>query len=134
MGFDADAFLAAREPWTLTLGGRAYTARPLSVPQVLAFQQAMETAGADEAKQATAVAVLLRQMFPPRWAYVWRDPVRLIQALPSDVQAEVLKDFFEYLARTLSQSPKTTTPPSTPLSAPTPPPSPAAAVVEGVPV
>lgn len=123
MGFNADAFLAARERWTLTIKGRTYEAQPVSVQEVLQFQKAVDAAGDDPAAVTAAVTMLLRTMFPARWAYVLGgDPVAQVLRLDAQAQAEVLRDFFGYLARTLSQTPatRTTTPPSPPLSAPTP--------------
>lgn len=124
MGFNADAFLAARERWTLTLHGRTYTARPVSVQEVMQFQRHMDAASGDPQKQHLAIRGMLRLMFPPRWAYVFgRDPVRAVLALDSAAHTEVLRDFFTYLARTLTGTTTTTTPPSPPLSTPTPPPA-----------
>ena len=138
MGFNADAFLAARERWTLTIKGRTYEAQPVSVQQVLQFQQAIEAAGDTPTAVSAAMTGLLRAMFPARWAYVVQpDPVQLVLRLDPQAQMEVLRDFFAFLARTLSLSPATTaTPPSTPSSAPTPTPSPAAGAAEvtGAPV
>jgi len=124
VGFNADAFLAARERWTLTLNGRTYTARPVSVQEVMQFQRQMDAAGADLKKQRQALQTMLRLMFPARWAYVFGpDPVQLVLRLDSGTQGEVLRDFFEFLARSLTGTTTTrATPPSTPLSAPTPPP------------
>jgi hypothetical protein len=129
MGFNADAFLAAREPWTLTIGGRTYAARPVSVAQVLQFQKDVDGAGGDPARVTAAMTALLRAMFPPRWAYVvGRDPVRAILALDTGAQSEVLRDFFEYLARTMNRTTGTTKiPPSPPSSVPTPTPAPSEA-------
>lgn len=126
MGFNADAFLAARERWTLTIKGRTYEAAPVSVLQVMAFQRDLEAAGDDTAQQRAALTTLLRAMFPARWAYVWSpDPVALVLKLDSGAQSEVLRDFFTYLARTLGlPQTGTTTPPSPPSSAPTPTPTP----------
>lgn len=133
MGFNADAFLAAREPWTLTIGGRTYAARPVSIGQVLDFQKMATAAAADPAAQQAAITRLLRLMFPAHWSYLLpgRDPVQRITALDPQAQSEVLRDFFEYLARTLHRTAGTTrtTPPSPPSSAPTPPPTPD---IEGV--
>lgn len=123
MAFDADAFVKAREPWTLTIDSRAYEARPISVQQVLTFQSAIELAGADQEKVGRALTALLRLIFPPRWSYLWRgDPVRKVLALDAGAQSELLADFFGYMARTI-QSQRTTTRPSPPSSAPTPPPT-----------
>jgi len=122
VAFDADAFVAAREAWTLTIGGRTFTARPVSVAQVLTFQRAMTAAGTDQAALVRAVTVLLRAAFPARWSYLWSpDPVRLALALDTAAQAAVLTDFFGYLARTLSTGTPRPTPPSRPSSAPIPP-------------
>lgn len=128
MGFNADAFLAARERWTLTIKGRTYEAAPVSVLQVMAFQRDLESAGDDTAQQRAALTTLLRAMFPARWVYVWSpDPVTLVLRLDSGAQSEVLRDFFAYLARTLGMTePGTMTRPSPPSSGPTPTPAPSA--------
>lgn len=127
MGFNADAFLAAHRPWTLTIGGRTYTARAVSVAEVLAFKAATE--GADATSGERAVRRLLRRMFPYRLHYRWRgDPVALLIASGPAAVREALADFFGHLAGT-TPSP-TTTPPSPPSSGPTPPPT----TVEGAPV
>ena len=124
MGFNADAFLAARERWTLTIGGRQYAARPVSVAQVLQFQKDIDAAGQDPAAVERAMTTLLRAMFPARWAYVFgRDPVQAVLRLDAAAQAEVLRDFFEYLARTLTRTRGTTTTP-TPLTPPSSGPTP----------
>lgn len=118
MSFNADAYLAARRPWTLTLGGRTYTGAPVSVGQVLVFQQAVQQAGDDAVAVQAAVRVLLRALFPPRLSYVWLDPVRQVLALDSAAQAAVLADFFGYLARlntpSVPATPGTTSPTPTP--------------------
>jgi hypothetical protein len=123
VAFDADAFVAAREAWSLTIGGRTYPARPVSVQQVLTFQQAIAAAGTDARAYVRAVTVLLRAAFPARWAYLWSpDPVRLVLALDTAAQQAVLTDFFGYLVRTLTGGTTRTTPPSPPSSAPILPP------------
>jgi hypothetical protein len=126
VAFDADAFLRAREPWVLTVGGRQFMARPVSIAQVLTFQQAVTAANGDAVATAKAMTALLRAAFPPRWSYLLpgRDPVRLVLALDQDAQGAVLADFFGYLVRTTLRQRGTTrtTRPSPPSSVPTPPP------------
>lgn len=101
MAFDADAFRAARRPWTLRIGGQTYTARPISVQAILAFKSAADAAGTDEAAAAVATRALLRQMFPYRLHYRWRgDPVDQLLSDPAIVHG-ALTDFFEYLAGTM---------------------------------
>lgn len=89
------------------------------------FQRHMDAAAGNPEAQHRAMRGMLRLMFPPQWSYILgRDPVRGILALDTAAQTEVLRDFFEYLARTLTGTTKPeTTPPSPPLSTPTPPPS-----------
>jgi hypothetical protein len=135
VGFDADAFLSAREPWTLRLRGRTYTGRPVSVLQALAFQRDLAAAGEDVAKQDAILAAFLRLIFPARWGYVFgRDPVYLVMALDTAARTAVLQDFFDWLARILSRTKGTTkaTRPSPPSSAPTPPLMSGAVEIEGV--
>jgi len=98
MHIDADAERAALEPFTVTLSGRAYVARPISHPAWRTFQLAVEAATAGtlpEAAQEAALITVLRAAFPYRLPFRWQgDPVRLIHQLPPPVRERVLSDFF----------------------------------------
>lgn len=121
MGFNADAFLAARRPWTLTVGGRAWPARPVSVQQILDFQAAVQAAGKDERQAQAAANALIRAMFPRRWFGF--DPGRWLMRQDAATVAAVLTDFFGHLASQMTAAPAvpttTTTPPGPPSSPPT---------------
>ena len=98
MGFNADAFLAAHEPWALTLGGRQYVARPVSAPVMLKMQAAIVQAPTAE-EQFLLFLSLLRLAFPRRWSYRWSgDPVAKVALLPPAALKELQEDFFGYLA------------------------------------
>jgi hypothetical protein len=127
MAFDADAFRAAREPWRLTIDGATFLARPVSVEQVRAFQDAV-AAGHEE----RAVGSLMRGLFPWRLHYTWRvdrDPVKRFRALDRETQVAALTDFFGYLAGRNGSAPATVTtsgtvwngPTEIPMMAPEPP-------------
>lgn len=111
MGFDVDAYLAARTPWTLTLGGTTYTAAWISVDVVRRFEAERTAAGEDVARQLAAVRRLLRALFPWRPHYVWRgDPVTQLLALDAPALGAVLTDFFQSWLRVLAPG----TPPQSP--------------------
>lgn len=116
MPFDADAHRAAHAPWSMVLRGRTHTARPVSVRQVMAFQ---EVAQREPAVARRALIRLLRVAFPWRPWYVWRgDPVRWLVAETGEGQAEALADFFGCLLARLTRTPPTS---GTGSPAPTPP-------------
>lgn len=103
MGFNADAYLRARKPWELVLGGRTYRAGWVSVEQVQAFLVAFQgekKEGEDQvtppsAEQRTAATqVFLRKVFPARVSYLWRDPVGQIMGLDEEARGAILADFF----------------------------------------
>lgn len=109
MAFDADAFRAARRPWTLTIGGTTYTAVPISTQVILDFKAAVEGANASEAQATAAVRALLRRMFPPRVHYRWRgDPVAHLMAQDAATVRAALEDFFVHLAGQSRPAPATT--------------------------
>lgn len=95
MPFAAPAWHDATRPWTFTVRGRAYVARPLSAPRVARFLGALDGAsvGASEALLRT----FLREAFPRRLSMIWRgDPVEALLALPVRTRQGYLADFFEY--------------------------------------
>lgn len=97
MGFDADAHLAARRTWELTIAGRSFVARPISVEQVYAFE--ILSHGLPRALYWAAFLKLLRLAFPKRLSFWWRgDPVTLFAALPDDAKERARESFFPYLA------------------------------------
>lgn len=106
MEYSAAALAAASRPVVLTIGRaserrgvrwlsgwwvrrcRTWTARPLSVPQMLHLQ----AAGADPVAALAAMRAVLRQVLPRRWWYaVVGDPVRLILSLPTPLLQAVTK-------------------------------------------
>lgn len=92
--FDADAALAARTPWTITLRGRRYVARLVSQPALMAFQEAMRLAGTDGLKQGRAIRGLWCAAFPWKWRYLWQgDPVRRLMGLDEATHYAALADF-----------------------------------------
>lgn len=94
-GFDAEAWRAAREPWTYSDQGRTWTARPVSAEAVLAAQLELQAASAHRARRI--MRRLFRLAFPYRLSMRWRgDPVALIEALPLPGWEAVLRSFFEY--------------------------------------
>ena len=106
MRYTASALSAATRPVTITIGrasdrrgwrwlsrwwirfARTWTAKPLSVPQMLTLQ----AAGKDPLAYVIALESILRAVFPPRWRYrLVGDPVRLLLSLPVDLLPLVLK-------------------------------------------
>jgi len=97
MSFNADSYRQAVRPWVLTVGGKAWEARPVSAPAVLAFHAALRAATTPPA-QERALRALLRRAFPWRFSYRWRgDPVDALVGLSPAERAEALTDFFGYL-------------------------------------
>lgn len=109
---DLDALRASAEPWAFATGGRTYTARPVSVEQVIAYEAAC--AGASAADVMRARRKLLRLAFPWRPSFWWRgDPVAVICAAPPALHRVVMDSFFVSL-RSSPPSPATdATTPST---------------------
>ena len=67
---------------------RTWTAKPLSVPQMLRLQAART----DAVSYLVTLAFILRQVLPWHWWYrVTGDPVRLISRLPNDLLPIVLQ-------------------------------------------
>lgn len=99
MSFSATSWHAARRTWQLEIGGRAWVARPVSLPAVIAYQR--ELVGATPAQAWKLTAALLRQAFPWRLSYRWRgDPVAAFNALARDypdAARQAMVDFFPYL-------------------------------------
>lgn len=107
-----DALRAAATPWQFVAGGRTYTARPVSVEQVIAYEG--EIVGASAAAILRARRKLLRVAFPWRPSFVWRgDPVDLICESPPGLHAALMADFFASLRSSpLEPQPAMPTPPS----------------------
>lgn len=113
MAFDADAFLAARSGWEVTLGGRTYRSAYVSIEQVMDFEKAIngtpaETeeggqpggSGPSPRARRAALRQLLRRMFPFRLEYIWLgDPVRRILGLDQHTRGKILADFFVWRLR-----------------------------------
>ena len=106
MRYTATALSAATRPVIITIGRasdrrgwrwlsrwwvrrcRTWTAKPLSVPQMLALQAVAR----DPVQYLLTLATLLRAVFPRRWWYrLAGDPVWLIMRLPKDLVPLVLK-------------------------------------------
>lgn len=94
--FDADAYRAAREPFVLVIGRRAWRARPVSAELVIATRK--DLTGDDLQAQARALMTLLRAAFPWRLSMAWLgDPVRQLLQLDLPTRQEVLRRFFRFL-------------------------------------
>lgn len=99
-GFDADAWVAAHAPWTVTLEGTTYTAEPVSYPVLLGFQEALHRAERqrDGPGSLAATRRLWRAAFPWRPSMAWRgDPVARLLRLPPKAHEAALIDFFVFL-------------------------------------
>lgn len=108
---DLDALRAAHEPWTFSTGGRTYTARPVSVEQVIAHEA--ECVGASPAAVMRARRRLLRLAFPWRPSFLWRgDPVRAICSASPALHRVVMDSFFVALQSSFPRSATPATPPS----------------------
>jgi len=98
-GFDVDAFRAAHQPWSFTVGGRTFGARHVSAVAVQRYEQMRVVAGKDAKRQQRALRWLLRRAFPWRLSYRLRgDPVTLILGLEPAAQRAALIDFFACLS------------------------------------
>lgn len=105
MPYTAAALTAAASPVVLTIGDvshrrglrrvslwwvrrfRTWTAKPLSVPQMLQLQAAR----VDPLQYLLTLMVVLRQVMPARWWYrLTGDPVTLILRLPDELRKLVL--------------------------------------------
>jgi hypothetical protein len=90
--------LAAGRPFPVQIGERTVVARPVSVPVALDVQAAL--ASGDVLRMEAAYRQLLRAAFPrPRLG--WRDPVRLVAALPVAIQ----RGLFQRLLRVPHDAP-----------------------------
>lgn len=101
MTFNADALLAAEEPWAFVWEGERHEARPVSALAVeRAFRDLAPLAPADVEGRERILRRLFRLAFPWRTHYWWRgrDPISAIDAMPTRVRRELLRDFFEYQA------------------------------------
>lgn len=98
--FDADAALAARTPWSITLRGRRYVARLVSWPAFVAFQEAMKLANGEPLATGRAIRGLWCAAFPWKLRYLWQgDPVRRLMALDEDLHYGALADFLAHRGR-----------------------------------
>lgn len=109
--FDADAYVAAREPFELVVRRRVYRAKPVSAELVIAVER--DLVSGDTARMGRALTRLLRAAFPWRWQYLWTgDPVRRFLSLDLATRAEGLRRFFSFLGVATSAAPETTGTPS----------------------
>lgn len=109
--FDADAYRAAREPFTVTVDGRRCVARPVSAELVIQLQPQLASSSAHEANEA--LRRLLRAAFPARIAHLWvGDPVRHIMRLDPVSRRQLVTDFFRYLGGSNPLPPATNGTPS----------------------
>lgn len=115
-GFDADAWLESREPWTFRARGTTWTARPVSAEAVVGVL--LELRQATPAQQYRLLRRIFRLAFPWRLSMRWRgDPVQLMLALPREALDDVVTSFFGWAGITdpgISWTPPPT--PSSPLS------------------
>lgn len=99
MSFSLTSWHAARRTWQLEIDGRSWTARPVSLPVVIAYQQKLLGASPTEGWDLTAD--LLRHAFPWRLSYRWRgDPVKRFRTMARDypdAARQAMVDFFPYL-------------------------------------
>lgn len=118
--FDADAYVAARDPFEIVVRRRVYRARPVSAELVIAVEK--DLASADSDRVSRALTRLLRAAYPWQWRYLWTgDPVRLFLAQDLATRAEGLRRFFRFLGAATNAAPATTgTPSPKPTSTPGP--------------
>lgn len=114
MHYDADAYVAALTPPSLTLGGVTYTGRHLSAAQWVRALTLLDEARVKGSATAwvRVAAFVFRAMFdPPRWQ-VWRRwPSRAILAAPPAVWQDALATFFASSETGRLQTTATTPPP-----------------------
>ena len=102
--FNADQWLAAREPWSIVFDQKRFEAAAVSAVEVVDFQSRLAAAGEDLGAAQRAVRDFLRLLFPRRVWYRWRgDPVSRIVAMGTDGQKAVLDDFFAWLGQRYRQ-------------------------------
>jgi len=100
MPFDADAWRAAREPWSYTEGGRHWVARPVSALALADALQGLQDLSA--AEQADRWRRVFRLAFPWRISYWWLgDPVTRIMALEPGAYQATIADFVVHLGAPL---------------------------------
>lgn len=127
MAFDADAFVAALEPPTLTAGGRTYRGRLLSAVQWLRLheEKARLTRAAEEATTpaaAAAVEFMARRLtertvaafFPRRWWQLRSPALAAYRRLPPAAQLAALADFSECQRRAMPSAEGVTPAPDAP--------------------
>lgn len=94
--FDADAYRAAREPFTVIVHGRTYVARPVSAELVIDTQPAL--ASGDRKASSAALKRLLRAAFPWKLRMWWQgDPVFHILYLDPATRNALVTRFFFFL-------------------------------------
>lgn len=126
--FDADAWLAAHEPWTLKLAGRVHVARPVSILAIQRFQAGIVSAGDNVDRQRKAIRTVLRVAYPFRVRYwVGGDPVKMVMGLDEAARQAVLADFFGWAANRYRSNASSTTGTGSPPPTVTPLRSPASA-------
>lgn len=103
MSFNADAYLKALRLPSITLGGRTYTGRHLSLDEFLPFAERVAKLGAgklswEETKHL--VRDYCRAAFPQPW---WQKPVaeKLLRTPPAVIK-KALSDFFACQARAMA--------------------------------
>ncbi len=84
MAFNARAVTAATAPWPLSVSGRTYWARPVSAHLLLRLLPALRV---PETADAALLELLRAALGPRRW---FRDPVRIVRALPVGLLAHTL--------------------------------------------
>lgn len=110
MAFDADEMLQGLEPPTITVGGRTYRGRLLSLEEWAPFEPDIRRAMQREMDVAELREFLRRYVdtiFPrPWWAALSRPRMSsVVLALPLKVQMEALRDFLACQGRTFQGNP-----------------------------
>ena len=85
--YNSALIASAERPVVISIGRFTWRAVPLSAPMMLRLQAA---AMRSPVERVAALAVALRAAFPWRWWFRFRDPVRVILQLPSDLRDKVL--------------------------------------------
>lgn len=98
MSFNVDTWRAAHPPWSFTVEGRTFVARPVSAIAVADLVDGID--GVPAREQARRLRKLFRLAFPWRATYLAArrlDPVRQLFALEPGVYQGTLADFFVHL-------------------------------------
>lgn len=103
--FNADAYRAAREPFTLVVNGRTHVARPVSAELVIRLQP--DLASSNARAFGPALRALLREAFPYHISMWWLgDPVRHVLNLDPATRNALVTSFFRYLGGVREMSPE----------------------------